>query len=257
MSMLKFHHRMLSFALILVATGGQVLAGVVESTTPSSPTESTHTSLTQSERAAATLWDLNESEWSRYRSLQRGIRSSISPENLSPIEILGIHARDASERRRYAERWARAMRADAERVLAFQYAYDQAFQRLFGDQPLVDVKRLAINSAPVPLFGKDDRLILVTRIDCPACDAVFDRVRGHIDRIDGVDIYFESASTDRKQIRRWAKERKIDTDWVRSRRMTLNEGAAKILRGVAIDAVAPQVYLRRNGEIQKLSYAEL
>ena len=47
-----------------------------------------------------------------------------------------------AERRRYAERWARMMRDDAERILAFQHAYDQAWRRLFPAEPLIDPAQL-------------------------------------------------------------------------------------------------------------------
>jgi len=100
------------------------------------------TPLSPTEKARATTWNLSDTEWRRYRSLMDGIRGSISPATLSPIEVLGIHARDEAERRRYAERWARLMREDAERILAFQHAYDQAWQRLFPAEPLIDLARL-------------------------------------------------------------------------------------------------------------------
>ena len=108
----------------------------------------THTRIEVSEfsetdRRRASAWHLNEEEWRRYDTLLKGIRGSVSPATLSPIEVLGIHARDNAERRRYAERWARAMRDDAERILAFQRAYDSAARRLFGDQDLIDINRLA------------------------------------------------------------------------------------------------------------------
>ena len=77
------------------------------------------TELTVSERARAIVWALSEDEWRRYRLLMQGVRGSVSPATLSPIEVLGIHARDTQERRRYAEQWARMMREDAERILAF------------------------------------------------------------------------------------------------------------------------------------------
>ena len=74
-------------------------------------TSSVTTPLAPLETARAEVWGLSETEWRRYRSLMDGIRGSISPPTISPIEVLGIHARDAAERLRYAEAWARMMRA--------------------------------------------------------------------------------------------------------------------------------------------------
>ena len=83
-------------------------------------------------------WGLDVSEWQRYQSLLQGIRGSVSPATLSPLEVLGIHARSADERHRYAEQWAVMMRDDAERILAFQRAYDDAQRRLFPNGLLID-----------------------------------------------------------------------------------------------------------------------
>ena len=47
------------------------------------------------ETARAEQWGLSHEDWQRYRSLMQGVRGSISPSTLSPIEVLGIHARNA------------------------------------------------------------------------------------------------------------------------------------------------------------------
>ena len=41
-------------------------------------------------RFAREQWNLGEAEWTRYQTLMRGIRGSVSPTSLSPIEVLGI-----------------------------------------------------------------------------------------------------------------------------------------------------------------------
>ena len=106
------------------------------------------TALSRSDRARAQTWGLSETEWRRYRSLMQGIRGSVSPETISPIEVLGIHARDDAERRRYAELWAQAMWEDAERILAFQRAYVEAGRRLYPGVPLIDPSRLTEKRRP-------------------------------------------------------------------------------------------------------------
>jgi integrating conjugative element protein (TIGR03759 family) len=84
--------------------------------------------LPASELARARIWELSEVEWLRYQQLVKGIRGSVSPSAISPIEVLGIHARDEAERQRYAQIWARAMHEDVERILAFQHAYEKAVE---------------------------------------------------------------------------------------------------------------------------------
>ena len=92
--------------------------------------------LADTDLARARVWGLSETEWHRYRHLMQGIRGSVSPSTISPLEVLGIHARDDEERQRYAEAWVRAMREDVDRILAFQRAYDAAGKRLYPNEPL-------------------------------------------------------------------------------------------------------------------------
>jgi len=89
----------------------------------------------------AQSWGLSVDEIHRYQSLMRGYRGSVSVPNISPIEVLGIHARDEAERRRYAELLARIMVADAERVLAFERERVAAMNRLFPTLKVMDFGR--------------------------------------------------------------------------------------------------------------------
>ena len=128
--------------------------------------------ITANERARAEAWRLSADEWHRYRSLMEGIRGSISPGTISPIEVLGIHARDDAERRRYAEQWAMMMREDTERILAFQHAYDQAGRLLYPTETLIDVARLPDRDEDQQALLATDRVLLFARPDCAACDAI-------------------------------------------------------------------------------------
>ena len=219
------------------------------------------TTLSETERARADAWGLDEDEWRRYDTLLKGMRGSVSPSSLSPIEVLGIHARDESERRRYAEQWARAMQEDAERILAFQRAYDAAYQRLFGNQDLIDVAHLARQSRQEPQspdLEPGDRLLFFTRLECPSCDEVFVKTLSYIDSVDGVDVYFTgSPDVDGQAIRKWARRQRVDPQWVRTRRLTLNtdNGVLESIKPRA--GQAPLLFVRRGGEIRPLPYAEL
>ena len=130
------------------------------------------TNLSRSDIARAQAWGLSETEWRRYQSLMQGIRGSVSPETISPIEVLGIHARDEAERRRYAELWAQAMWEDAERILAFQRAYVEAGRRLYPGVPLIDPSRLPEKDEETAGLEPQDRVLFFTRPDCDACDAL-------------------------------------------------------------------------------------
>ena len=195
------------------------------------------------ETARAEQWGLSHEDWQRYRSLMQGVRGSISPSTLSPIEVLGIHARNAAERRRYAERWAMMMREDAERILAFQHAYDEAHQRLFPQGQLIDTVKLAqhqskTKTVPDGKLDSNDRVLFFTATNCVACDVILDRLLAKLPTIDGIDIYLlDVAAGDENRIREWAGVRKIKPEWVHERRVTLN-----------VDAGALDKYSLRLGE---------
>lgn len=207
-------------------------------------TSSVTTPLSALETARAEAWGLSQTEWLRYRSLMEGVRGSISPSTLSPIEVLGIHARDESERQRYA----RAMREDAKRILAFQRAYGEAWKRLFPAEFLIDLSRLPEEPANEIELRPDDRVLLFTRPGCAACEMILQRLLRKIDAIAGVDIYLlDLPSGDDAAVRDWASRQTIDPDWVRNRRVTLNHDGGALADLTEGKGEAPYL-LRRRGE---------
>ena len=227
--------------------------GVVEQRTPIETTE-----LSPVERAQALQWQLSEVEWRRYQALRQGIRGSVSPSTLSPIEVLGIHARDDAERRRYAEHWAQMMREDAQRILAFQAAYDAAVRRLYGVEPLIDISRLPQAPPVEPPLLETDRIVLFTRVDCVRCEALLERVLSRLDTVDGLDVYLlDVAPGDASTVRTWASSRNIVPADVRSRRVTLNFDAGAFAALTHGRADVPYLMRRRGETLTPLPAAAL
>ena len=168
------------------------------------------TNLSRSDIARAQAWGLSQTEWRRYQTLMQGIRGSVSPDTISPFEVLGIHARDEAERRRYAELWAQAMWEDAERILAFQRAYVEAGRRLYPDVPLIDSSRLPEKDKQTTGLAPQDRVLFFTRPDCDACDGLLARLLHRIDQIAGIDIYLAGIDpSDDRAVRDWASQHGI------------------------------------------------
>jgi integrating conjugative element protein (TIGR03759 family) len=214
--------------------------------------------LSITEQHQAKAWELNESEWLRYRQLMLGIRSSVSDARLSPVEVLGIHARDEAERRHYAMRWAEAMRADTERVLAFQRAYDAAAEQLFAGLPLIDVGRLKTVPQKTSVLRAGDRVLFFTALQCPACEAMLVKLLKHLNTVAGIDIYFTDLRPGSEaRIRAWADEQAIEPAWVQGRRVTLNidNGVLASLSGAG--SQAPVLFRRRGEAVEALAYADL
>lgn len=214
--------------------------------------------LSESERIRALSWHLSETEWLRYRQLMDGVRGSISPETISPIEVLGIHARDESERQRYAERWAQIMHEDAERILAFQHAYDAAIRRLYPGEPMIDVSLLSESSEQTDRLQAGDRVLFFTRADCPACDVLLQRLLQRLDAVAGIDIYLTGPSGgDDRAVRAWARQHDIQPDWVRSRKVTLNHDAGALEQLTAGKGEVPVLMRRRGEDVSPLRASDL
>ena len=229
-------------------------------------TEQSATERIDSQTFRADQWGLDESEWQRYQFLLQGIRGSVSPATLSPIEVLGIHARNTDERRRYSERWAVMMRDDAERILAFQRAYDDAQRRLFPNGLLIDPGVVAATKPDQGLAGNfvwqsSDRVLFFTDTQCPTCDAVLERLVSQIKHFSGIDLYLIDVSAgDESRIREWAASKQIDPQWVSEQKITLNIDAG------ALSQVAdhtgqqrkdlPILILRREGRLASLPISQ-
>lgn len=195
---------------------------------------------TRTEQAEA--WRLTERDWERYESLMEGPRGIWSP-NLDPITALGVEARNAEERRRYAELLVEVERARTERELAFQRAYDAAWQRLYPNAMPVDEFTLRPRNA----FHFTDEGALQARLtvhvavnDCERCDST---VRELLAQGTQMDIFVLDSDGDDAVIRDWASRVGVPADRVRARDITLNHGQPDPEHGITMGSL-PQVYPR-------------
>ncbi len=214
--------------------------------------------LSTSDLAHARLWELSEVEWQRYKLLMQGIRGSISPSTISPIEVLGIHARDEAERQRYAEVWAQAMREDVERILAFQRAYDTAGKRLYPNEPLIDIGRLPGKVEETSAFQSTDRLLFFARPECPVCDVLMGKLLRRINEVNGIDIFLmDVPSGDDVAVRDWASSHMIDPEWVRNRQITLNHDGGELDKLTSGQGKVPYILRRRGESLSQLRASDL
>ncbi len=219
-------------------------------------TDETSLSRTYLDRARA--WGLSETEWRRYQSLMQGIRGSVSPDTISPIEVLGIHARDGAERRRYAELWAQAMWEDAERILTFQCAYVEVGRKVYPGVQLIDPSRLPRNDDQAAGIQQEDRVLFFTRPNCAPCIALLARLLARIERIAGIDIYLAGIHPgDDQAVRDWAAKHGIAPDWVRARKVTLNFEAGALAELTDGQGEVPTLMRRRGEALAVLSPAAL
>ena len=201
-------------------------------------------------------WGLTAQEVERYEILMRGPRGAFSVTNISPIEVLGIHAETPAERQHYADRFVRLLYEDTERVLAFERATQAAWRRL--GKPMFEAARLPGASAPLSsnrdqLWGKRLALFVATQ-DCPRCAK---SARELVDLVadggplSGLDIYVVDTQ-DPDTIRTFARDVGVLPDAVSDRRVTLNQGKALFQQYHGHERGLPQVFVRDGAQLRPL-----
>lgn len=197
------------------------------------------TTIVVSDERAARDWGLTTDEWSRYRELMDGPLGVYSP-TLDPLTALGIEARSDEERRRYAELQVMAEARRIEKTLAYQRAYDDAWQRLHPG-----MERIAFAGAG----GQDQtagsgRLAVFVRDGCPECGAVVQRLQS---AGTGFDLYMVGTRQDDERIRDWARSARIDPARVREGTITLNHDSGRWL-SLGLEGNLPAVVREVNGQ---------
>jgi integrating conjugative element protein (TIGR03759 family) len=228
-----------------------VLLGLLAGSVHAEPAETQRQSskrldLQQSGSAAADAWGLTEQEWSRFEEIQRGPRGYWSP-NLDPLTALGVEARNDSERQRYAELQVRLEAQRAERELAYQRAYDDAWQRVYpGLLPLQGATTpLHSPVAGSPVAG---RLHLFVKPDCPPCQQ---RVRELQSRNADFDLYLVDSQLDDQLLRDWARQAGIQPVRVQRQQITLNHDRGQWQR-LGKNTQLPASFQQREGQWQRL-----
>ncbi|MBG6487884.1 TIGR03759 family integrating conjugative element protein [Pseudomonas aeruginosa] len=178
--------------------------------------------IARAEEQHAHDWGLSVEEWTRYRDLMQGPLGVYSP-HIDPLTALGIEARTDQERQRYAELQVAAEAQRVEKLLAYQRAYDHAWQRLHADKPRVILPDAGPAFSPV-LPAASGRLAVFVQGDCPACDQATLRLQA---AGQAFDIYVVDSGTDDARIRAWAQRIGIDPTKVRSGQVTLNHDAGR------------------------------
>lgn len=137
----------LTFSLAVLLCSAPVVGQVrtartAEGQSTASPSDVSRTRADSTDLQVQQIWGLTEEEMRRSRVLALGPRGSFSVDKLSPLEILGIHARTDAERRQYAERLARIFHEDVARSIAWEREMAAAMARLYPNEPMVSYEGL-------------------------------------------------------------------------------------------------------------------
>ena len=192
---------------------------------------------------AAQEWGLTSREYERYQEVMQGPRGVYSP-GLDPLTALGIEARSDSERRRFAELQVQAERQRVDRELAYQRAYDEAYQRLFPGIKAIEISAspsARAESGSVPALKGNGRMALFVKDDCLPCINQFKQLQVSQTPF---DLYFVGSQNDDERIRRWAILAGVNPSSVKSRLITLNHDQGRWIRlglGGSLPAAVTQV----------------
>ncbi len=169
-------------------------------------------------------------EWVRYKNIMDG-EGRYHWKNVDPRVVLGMYSKTASQRMRYAEMMARKEYELNKRFIDFNQAYMKAFEKLYGNEPVMNLSRIPAYKKQFGSFlignsGQSnrgmsigDRIVLFISTDCSSCDDYYRQIRD-VQGFSALDVYFINDSNEK--ITQWAKNMGIKPEQVKSGSVTLN-----------------------------------
>lgn len=204
-------------------------------------TDTAVSALTEKQSQQAQDWGLKAEEWLRFEALMQGPLGVYSP-NLDPLTALGIEARSDAERRYYAELQVKAESRRVDKTLAYQRAYDEAFQRIYPN--LLPIR----STEPANVTAKiNDRIAVFVKENCPDCITKVNQMQHNGQSF---DIYLVGSRGNNETVRRWAKQASIDVEKVKSRIITLNHDSGRWL-SLGLGGELPAILKEVNGQWQR------
>jgi len=230
---------------LIVLLASNLALGAETRTADNTPSHERPMTIERTDEQHARDWGLSNEEWVRYRALMQGPLGIYSP-NIDPLTALGIEARSEQERQRYAELQVQAEAHRVEKLLAYQRAYDDAWQRLHANMPRVILPDAGPAFSPATPAG-NGRIAVFVNDACTACDQTTLRLQATGMEF---DIYVVDSRADDARIRAWAQRIGIDPAKVRSGQVTLNHDSGRWL-SLGLPGDLPAVVRQVGGQWQR------
>ena len=186
----------------------------------------THVTLTPVQSHQAEVWGLTQHDEKRYVLLMQN-RSGLywKGSKLSPVEILGINARNLSERKRFALLYAKQLQEKMAKELAWQSAASQAKAKVNKGLPLIrpfDVSPFSPYNYHAVSLQPGDKLFLLTRLNLDIRRVVSTLLADiQSNQQITLNIYFAGAPSSHG-IQDWANNQSIPVSLVKKGDITLN-----------------------------------
>jgi integrating conjugative element protein (TIGR03759 family) len=207
--------------------------------------------LTEQQLHEAKVWNLTVEEERRYVLLMQN-RSGIYYRGLrqTPIDILGINARDEAERAHFAELSAAQEAQKVAKNIAWNNAFHKAHNELFSNVPVVgdfDPSPYSPYAHQPVHLNSGETLYLFTRQD-EAMRTVLLTLLDAIENTPNTQLHLMLLDCDDTEIQLWANKNQIPAHLVNSGQVTLNHGEPNYKALKVTKKTTPLLLLSKNGE---------
>ena len=198
----------------------------------------------------ARVWGLTEEEEKRYVFLMQN-RSAIYYKGLrqTPIDVLGINARNEAERSHFATLSARMEAQKVSKNIAWNNAFYKAYNQLFANVPVVgefDASAFSPTAYKPIILNDGDTLFLFIKTD----DAIKTVLLALIDAINTTSntrLHLMILGADDLAIQQWANQHQIPHELVATGAISLNHGDLNFEALTVTKKVTPLLLLARHG----------
>lgn len=197
------------------------------------------------------VWGLTEEEEKRYVFLMNN-RSSVYYKglNLTPIDILGINARNEGERDRFAKLSAETEAQKVTKNIAWNNAFYKAYNQLFADVPVVgDFDPTPFSPAvykPIELNQGDSLFLFITSDD--PIKTILLALIDAVNTTPNTRLNLMILHADDLSIQLWANKNQLPHALVLSGKITLNHGELNYEALSLTKKSTPLLLLARQGK---------
>ncbi|EHL30520.1 TIGR03759 family integrating conjugative element protein [Legionella drancourtii] len=175
----------------------------------------------------AKVWGLTEEEEKRYVFLMQN-RSAVYYKglNLTPIDILGINARNELERDRFASLSAQTEAQKVSKNIAWNNAFHKAYNQLFANVPVVghfDPTPYSPAAYKPITLNQGDTLFLFVKPEDPIKTVLLALIEA-VNTTSDTRLNLMILKADTTGIQLWANQNQIPHELVSSGKITLNHG---------------------------------
>lgn len=209
-----------------------------------------HMNLTEQQIHEADVWGLTADEEKRYVLLMQN-RSGLYYRGLrqTPLDILGINARNEIERNHFAELAAKQEAQKVSKNIAWNNAFYKAYNKLFENVPIVgdfDPKPFSPYAHQPLLLDQNDTLYFFVKPD-EAIKSVLMLLLDAIKITPNTRLHIMMLGSDELSIQLWANQHQIPQDLVNSGQLTLNHGDLNYQSLSIAQKSTPLLLLSKNG----------